>query len=154
MFFVDILLTSNETIILSLLAEQEGDQLRLQDMLDRCKDGKKLYKSDMSYLQRLSPKDTENPIVFTEEEFVYKETLEIKNKRTSLIVLTIVLIVITAAILISLIVFTNLIYFHGIPQEGFCDESSSQFCVDRPYFQDFLQIHFEYMYDKIIELLN
>jgi hypothetical protein len=143
-------------IILRLLDEQVGDQLRLEDMLDRCKSGKELYKSDTSYLQRLSPKDTENPIVFTEEEFVYKETPKIKNKRTSVIVLTIVLIVIAvaAAILVSLIVFTNLIYFHGIPQEGFCDESTSQFCVDRPYFQDFLQIHFEHIYDRIIELFN
>ena len=156
MFFRSILLISNETLILRLLAEQVGDQNRLEDMLDRCKAGKELYKSDISYLQRLSPKDTENPIVFTEEPFVYEETLEIKNKRTSVIVLTIVLIVIAvaAAIVISLIVFTNLIYFHGIPQEGFCDESPSQFCVDRPYFQDFLQVHFEHIYDKIVELSN
>jgi len=156
MFCLKIILTSNETIILRLLDEQIGDQMRLEDMLTRCKDGKELYKSDISYLQRLSPKDTENPIVFTEEEFVYKKTPKIKNKKTSLIVLTIVLIVIAviAVIVISLIVFTNLIYFHGIPQEGFCDESPSQFCVDRPYFQDFLQIHFEHIYDKIVELFN
>lgn len=154
MFFLDILLVSNETLILRLLAEQVGDQLRLEDMMDRCKDGKTLYKSDISYLQRLSPKDTENPVVFTEEPFVYKKTPEIKNKRTFVIVLTIVLIVIAvaAAIVISLIVFTNLIYFHGEPMHGFCDESSNQFCVDRPYFQDFLQLHFEYIYDKIVEL--
>ncbi len=75
MFFLDILLVSNETMILRLLAEQVGDQNRLEDMLDRCKAGKKLYKSDISYLQRLSPKDTENPIVFTEEPIVYEETL-------------------------------------------------------------------------------
>ncbi len=157
MFCLNILLVSNETLILRLLAEQVGDQLRLEDMLDRCKDGKKLYKSDISYLQRLSPKDTENPIVFTEEAFVYKETPEIKNKRTSVIVLTTVLIVIAvaAAILLSLIVFTNLIYFHGIPQEGFCTgDDDLPFCVEKPYFQDFLQLHFEYIYDKIVELSN
>ncbi len=148
---------SNETTILRLLAEQIGDQFRLEDLLDRCKAGKKLYKSDISYLQRLSPKDTENPIVFTEEPFVYTKPPEIKNKRTSVMVLTVVIIVIAvaAAILLSLIVFTNLIYFHGIPQEGFCTGSDDlPFCVEKPYFQDFLQLHFEHIYDKIVELSN
>ena len=157
MYFLNILLVSNETLILRLLAEQVGDQMRLEDMLVRCKSRKELYKSDISYLQRLSPKDTENPIVFTEEEFVYKETPKIKNKRTSVIVLTIILIVIAvaAAIVISLIVFTNLIYFHGIPQEGFCTGGDDlPFCVDKPYFQDFLQIHFEHIYDRIVEVVN
>ncbi len=147
---------SYETQILRLLVKQVGDQFRLEDMLERCKAGKPLYKSDISYIQRLSPKDTENPVVFTEESYIHKEIPTIKNKKTFVIVLIIILVVISVAvaIVLFLIVFTNLIYFHGEPMHGFCDVSPNQFCIDRPYFQDFLQVHFEHIYDRIIELLT
>jgi len=156
MYFFNILLISYETQILRLIVKQVGDQFRLEDMLERCKAGKPLYKSDILYIQRLSPKVIEKPVVFTEEPYIHKEIPTIKNKRTFVIVLTIILVVISVAvaIVLFLIVFTNLIYFHGIPQEGFCDVSPGEFCIDRPYFQDFLQVHFEHIYHRIIELLT
>ena len=143
--------------IMRMIDEQKGDLFRLQDMLTRIRTGKKLYKSDIAYIERLCPDDKEKPVVFTEEPYVHKAIPKIKNKRTSVKVLTVVIsvIVVAVAILLSLIVFTNLIYFHGIPQEGFCTGNDDlPFCVEKPYFQDFLQFHFEYIYDKIVELSN
>ncbi len=111
MYFFNILMISYETQILRLLVKQVGDQFRLEDMLERCKDGKPLYKSDILYIQRLSPKVIEKPVVFTEEPYIHKEIPTIKNKKTFVIVLTIILVVISVALAIvsSLILFTDLI---------------------------------------------
>jgi hypothetical protein len=42
-------------IITKLIEEDKGDLLRLRDMLVRLRTGKKLYNSDVSYLEKLNP---------------------------------------------------------------------------------------------------
>lgn len=152
MLFHNILLTSYETLILRLISEQTGDQFRLEDMLVRSKAGKKLYESDISYIQRLSPKVIEKPVVFTEEPYVHKEIPKIKNKRTGIIVL-IVVISIALAIVSSLILFTDLGNIDKII-ETFCEPIPGKLCLGKPHFQDFPQEYFERFHDRITELLN
>jgi hypothetical protein len=142
--------------IMCLIYEQKGDLYRLQEMLTRMRTGKKLYKSDIAYVEKYRPDVIENTAVFTEEPYIHKETPKIQKKRTSVVVLSgvIIVIVIALAIAISLIAFTNLIYFHGTPQEGFCNIVPSKYCIEVSYFQDLPIPIFENIYDKIVELLN
>ena len=57
--------------IQNLIDTGTGDLCRLEEMLMRVKIEKKLYNSDITYVEMICPEDNENPIVFGDEPFVF-----------------------------------------------------------------------------------
>jgi hypothetical protein len=66
---------SLEKKIQILIDDGTGDVHRLEDMLVRNKTGKKLYNSDLLYLEKISP--DEKPVVFTDDTFVFKKETKV-----------------------------------------------------------------------------
>jgi len=144
------------TMIRYLLDEQIGEQMRLEEMLQRCQGGKKLYNSDLAYINNLYPQDNEEPVTFSEETFIFDDIPKvIKNNHVRTVLLMITgIILIAVAVFVFLLVFTNLLFFHGSPIEGFCDDNPIESCVAMPYTHQFLQEQLSKIYDGIIVLFN
>lgn len=84
--------------IQNLIDTGTGDLCRLEEMLMRVKFEKKLYNSDIAYVEMICPKDNENPIVFDEEPFVFEKPavnpVKIHLKKNTIKKITIVLILV------------------------------------------------------------
>ena len=143
------------TMIRYLLDEQLREQIRLEEMLQRHKNGKKLYNSDLAYINNLYPQDNEEPVTFSEETFIFDEIPKVKNNHVRTVLLFIMgIIFLGVAVFVFLLVFTNLLFFHGSPIEGFCDDNPIESCVAMPYTHQFLQEQLSKIYDVIVGLFN
>jgi len=144
-----------DTMIQYLLDEKIGEYMRLTDMLKRYQNGKKLYNSDLAYITNLYPKDEEEPVTFSEETFLFDEIPKVRNNHVRKVLLIIMgIILLTVAAFVFLLVFTNLLYFHGSPLEGFCDFNQNEYCVEKPITHEYLCDQLSNIYDVIVGLLK
>ena len=112
--------------------------------------------ADLAYINNLYPQDNEKPVTFTEETFIFDEipkTIKNKHLRTVLLMINGIMLI-AAAVFVFLLVFTNLLFFHGSPIEGFCDDNPIESCVAMPYTHQFLQEQLSKIYDVIVGLFN
>jgi len=86
--------------IQNLIDTGRGDLCRLEEMLTRVKFEKKLYKSDIAYINMIYPEDNENPVVFGDEPFVFEKPtvspVKIHLKKNTIKKITIILILVGA----------------------------------------------------------
>lgn len=73
------MLPAHEKQLQILIDEKKGDKHRLEEMLMRIRMGKELYNSDITYIQKLYQEFYENPVVFTDEEFVYEKPKKLEK---------------------------------------------------------------------------
>jgi len=145
-----------DTMIHYLLDEKSGDYMRLTEMLKRYQDGKKLYNSDLAYINKLYPQDDEEPVTFSEETFLFDEIPKVvKNnnvRRVLLIIMGIILVAVAAFVI--LLVFTNLLFYHGSLVDRFCDVIPIENCIEKPFTHDYLSEQLSKIYDLIVGLFN
>lgn len=88
--------------IQNLIDTGTGDLHRLEEILMRVKFEKKLYNSDIAYVEMICPKDNENPIVFGDEPFVFEKStvnpVKIHLKKNTIKKITIILILVGAVV--------------------------------------------------------
>ncbi len=93
-----------ELIITDLIDENQGDIMRLEDMLNRVRTGKKLYNSDKLYIEKLTP-EIKKEISEEFEEPLCLDTLEKKMPKTKHRYYPYVVGILTAAFAIPVILY-------------------------------------------------